>query len=118
MKAVRTIALLVVIAAAFTGGYVYRAIKSGEAGSAGKSGRKVLYWVDPMHPAYKSDKPGVAPDCGMKLDPVYADGGSPSTAPASAERKVLYYRDPKDPNYKSKHPGLNPETGNELQPVY
>src|SRR5215468_5943372 len=73
MKAVRTIALLVVIAAAFTGGYVYRAIKSGEAGSADKSGRKVLYWVDPMHPAYKSDKPGVAPDCGMKLEPVYAD---------------------------------------------
>jgi Cu(I)/Ag(I) efflux system membrane fusion protein len=26
-----------------------------------------------MHPAYKSDKPGIAPDCGMKLVPVYAD---------------------------------------------
>jgi len=24
--------------------------------------RRVLYWVDPMHPAYKSDKPGNAPD--------------------------------------------------------
>jgi membrane fusion protein, copper/silver efflux system len=32
---------------------------------------KVLYWVDPMHPAYKSDKPGKAPDCGMDLVPVY-----------------------------------------------
>jgi Cu(I)/Ag(I) efflux system membrane fusion protein len=35
--------------------------------------RKVLYWYDPMHPAYKSDKPGIAPDCGMKLVPKYAD---------------------------------------------
>jgi Cu(I)/Ag(I) efflux system membrane fusion protein len=35
---------------------------------------KPLYYVDPMHPAYKSDKPGIAPDCGMQLEPVYADG--------------------------------------------
>jgi len=35
---------------------------------------KVLYWVDPMHPAYKSDKPGKAPDCGMDLVPVYEEG--------------------------------------------
>jgi membrane fusion protein, copper/silver efflux system len=34
---------------------------------------KPLYYVDPMHPAYKSDKPGIAPDCGMQLVPVYAD---------------------------------------------
>lgn len=37
------------------------------------SPRKVLYWYDPMHPAYKSNKPGIAPDCGMKLVPMYAD---------------------------------------------
>ena len=36
-----------------------------------KAEKKVLYWVDPMHPAYKSDKPGIAPDCGMDLVPVY-----------------------------------------------
>jgi protein SCO1/2 len=36
--------------------------------------RKVLYYVDPMHPSYKSDKPGTAPDCGMRLEPVF--GGS------------------------------------------
>jgi RND family efflux transporter MFP subunit len=85
MKSIRTIAFLVVIAAAFTGGYVYRAIKSGH-GSAEKSGRKVLYWVDPMHPAYKSDKPGIAPDCGMKLEPIYADGGGPTAAPTGTGR--------------------------------
>src|SRR5579864_7214028 len=41
--------------------------------AAAVSERKILYWVDPMHPAYKSNKPGIAPDCGMKLQPVYAD---------------------------------------------
>jgi RND family efflux transporter MFP subunit len=38
-----------------------------------KSGeRKILYWYDPMHPKYRSDKPGIAPDCGMQLVPKYA----------------------------------------------
>ena len=78
MKAIRIIGLLVLIAAGFAGGYVYRAVKAGASGE--KSARKVLYWVDPMHPAYKSDKPGIAPDCGMKLEPVYADGGTASAA--------------------------------------
>jgi len=36
--------------------------------------KKILYWVDPMHPAYKSDRPGKAPDCGMDLIPVYEGG--------------------------------------------
>lgn len=35
--------------------------------------RKILYWYDPMHPQYRSDKPGIAPDCGMKLVPQYAE---------------------------------------------
>jgi multidrug efflux pump subunit AcrA (membrane-fusion protein) len=34
--------------------------------------RQILYWYDPMHPQYKSDKPGTAPDCGMDLVPKYA----------------------------------------------
>jgi len=37
------------------------------------TGRKILYYQDPMHPWNKFDKPGIAPDCGMKLVPVYAD---------------------------------------------
>jgi RND family efflux transporter MFP subunit len=116
MKAIRIIGLLVVIAFAFAGGYVYKAVK-GDAATADKGGRKILYWVDPMHRAYKSDKPGIAPDCGMKLEPVYADGGA-AAAPAAADRKVRYYRDPQDPNYKAQKPGVNPETGNQLEPVY
>lgn len=42
--------------------------------------RKVLYWVDPMHPSYKSDKPGIAPDCGMQLTPVYEDSETVASA--------------------------------------
>lgn len=43
------------------------------------NGRQVLYYVDPMHPSYKSKEPGIAPDCGMKLRPVYAaDAGKSS----------------------------------------
>lgn len=34
--------------------------------------RKILYYVDPMNPSFRSDKPGKAPD-GMDLTPVYAD---------------------------------------------
>lgn len=44
--------------------------------------RRVLYWIDPMHPDYKSDHPGIAPDCGMPLEPVYAE---PSTSVAASE---------------------------------
>ena len=46
----------------------------------------VLYYVDPMHPAYRSDKPGKAPDCGMDLEPVYArdrSGQPPVISPGS-----------------------------------
>jgi Cu(I)/Ag(I) efflux system membrane fusion protein len=51
--------------------------------------RKVLYYVDPMHPQYKSDKPGKAPDCGMDLVPVYADGASSNALTISTQRQQL-----------------------------
>jgi Cu(I)/Ag(I) efflux system membrane fusion protein len=53
----------------------------GRQATATASTRRVLYWVDPMHPAYKSDHPGVAPDCGMQLEPVYE--GAVTTVTAS-----------------------------------
>jgi Cu(I)/Ag(I) efflux system membrane fusion protein len=34
--------------------------------------RRVLYYYDPMHPAYRSDRPGIAPDCNMQLVAKYA----------------------------------------------
>ena len=53
--------------------------------AASTNTRRVLYWVDPMHPDYKSDHPGIAPDCGMQLEPVYADaaGHAASSAPGA-----------------------------------
>jgi membrane fusion protein, copper/silver efflux system len=116
MKVLKVFLIVVLVAAAFAGGYLTRSAGAGAQGArAGQ--RKVLYWVDAMHPAYKSDKPGIAPDCGMKLEPVYADGGgrAPSTA---TTRTVLYYGDPDQPGFRADKPGLNPETGNELKPVY
>ena len=81
MKTLKVFAVLLLITLAFGGGYVMRATKSSNASKA----RKILYYVDPMHPAYKSDKPGVAPDCGMQLEPVYADGGASEPAVVSLQ---------------------------------
>ncbi len=50
--------------------------------------RKILYYQDPMHPGYKSDKPGVAPDCGMPLVPVYASEAGSSSTPAAQRPAV------------------------------
>ena len=47
-------------------------------GAAGGHTRRVLYYQDPMHPAYTSDRPGSAPDCGMALVPVYENTAAPS----------------------------------------
>jgi RND family efflux transporter MFP subunit len=56
--------------------------------------KKILYWYDPMHPQYRSDKPGTAPDCGMDLVPKYAQEEpeqpmSEGTIRISAERQQL-----------------------------
>ena len=57
-------------------------------GPAPAGGKKILYWVDPMHPSYKADKAGIAPDCGMQLEPVYEDGstGDGKSLPAGAAK--------------------------------
>jgi len=52
-----------------------------KAASAVPGGRKVLYYVDPMNPAHTSPEPGLAP-CGMKMEPVYADGDGQAPPPS------------------------------------
>lgn len=74
MKKFALITILILLAA---GWLVWRGSGRTE---AAEPQRKILYYVDPMHPVYRSDKPGIAPDCGMKLVPVYAD-----EAPAGAK---------------------------------
>jgi len=40
-----------------------------------KTGKKTLYWHDPMVPGQKFDKPGKSPFMDMQLVPMYEDGG-------------------------------------------
>ncbi len=67
----KNLVIVVLIAAAFAGGYGYGRWYGKPFPAAAAGERKPLYYVDAMHPWYKSDKPGIAPDCGMKLTPVY-----------------------------------------------
>jgi RND family efflux transporter MFP subunit len=58
--------------------------------------RRILYYQDPMHPSYRSDHPGVAPDCNMAMTPVYADdpvgmeaeAGTPAAIHVNAEQAI------------------------------
>jgi len=52
------------------------------------SGRRVVAWIDPMYSQgpphlYKANHPGTAPDCGMKLEPMYADAAPASNGAVS-----------------------------------
>jgi Cu(I)/Ag(I) efflux system membrane fusion protein len=75
------VAIVCIAAAAFLAGSWWSHGTGGRPG--GTSGRRILYYRDPMHPAYRSDKPGIAPDCGMQLEPVF--GGEEGGAGASPE---------------------------------
>ena len=75
-KLVLSIAAIAAIAASYGLGRYHSASPQ-----SGKSGRRVLYYVDPMHPAYKSDRPGTAPDCGMQLEAVYSNDAGASAQP-------------------------------------
>src|SRR5260370_6640833 len=52
------------------------------------TGKKVLYWHDPMMPGQKFDKPGKSPFMNMQLVPVYADEASDEGAVAISPRVV------------------------------
>jgi Cu(I)/Ag(I) efflux system membrane fusion protein len=95
MKIVKFLLLLIAVGLTLAIGFGYGRWYSTKPG-ANKSARKVLYYVDAMHPWYKSDKPGTAPDCGMKLEPVYASGADagdaapvPGTVQINAEQQQL-----------------------------
>lgn len=85
--------VLVLVCVAFAAGR----FSGGHRSESKATTRRVLYYVDPMHPSYHSDKPGIAPDCGMTLEPVY-EGDScaypkapvpPGGVALSAERQQL-----------------------------
>ena len=60
------------------------AAKAGDVDPA--TGKKVLYWHDPMVPGQKFDKPGKSPFMDMQLVPVYAEGGGDDTGVAISSR--------------------------------
>jgi Cu(I)/Ag(I) efflux system membrane fusion protein len=68
------LAALAMLAALCTAFFTGRASRSSPADGAKPGARRILYYIDPMHPAYRSERPGTAPDCGMDLVPVYEDG--------------------------------------------
>jgi membrane fusion protein, copper/silver efflux system len=94
MKRAYLTVISLLLIASFFAGYLYsqRNMRTTE----GAGNRKVLYYVDPMNPGVKSDKPGLAP-CGMPLEPVYtADAGSkegsslpPGTVKINPDRQQL-----------------------------
>ncbi len=95
MKRSRLFLAVLLAAATFVAGYGYGRwyAKSATASAPGKPSRRTLYYVDPMNPAHRSDKPGLAPD-GMKLEPVYADEAvrpaqPPGTVQITPERQQL-----------------------------
>ena len=58
---------------------------AGVAGTDPSTGKKVLYWHDPMVPGQKFDKPGKSPFMDMQLVPVYAgDAGDEGKVRISA----------------------------------
>jgi len=78
-KAFYLLPLVAALIAGFAFGRLRPASKPGNV-------RQVLYYVDPMHPAYRSNKPGIAPDCGMDLVPVYAEDPAKMMAESSSSR--------------------------------
>src|SRR5260221_3943555 len=63
--------------------------KNATKGAEGKqaSGRKVLYWYDPMKPEVHFNHPGKSPFMDMQLEPKYAEEAS---APAGAALPAGY----------------------------
>jgi len=79
-KSKNIIGIFALIVISFLAGLLFNSSRN--SGSDSHGARKILYYIDPMHPSYKSEKPGIAPDCGMKLEPVYADGSAGTGSPA------------------------------------
>lgn len=67
----------------FAGGLAVDRSVSTEASAGGK---QVLYYTCPMHPQYKSDEPGDAPCCGMRLVPVFAGADGMPDLDAASDR--------------------------------
>ncbi|MBJ3816709.1 efflux RND transporter periplasmic adaptor subunit [Shimwellia pseudoproteus] len=81
MRNTTTVSLMALLVALATGGGFWLGRTTGHtapaqpASTPDNSGRKVLYWYDPMSPGARFDKPGKSPFMDMDLVPRYADEG-------------------------------------------
>src|SRR3990170_2232652 len=89
-KVLRSFWFVLVLALAFIGGYGYRRwyAKDPSPGESQQGGRRILYYVDPMNPRYRSNKPGKALD-GMDLVPVYEEGNPADSSGVPSEASSL-----------------------------
>jgi membrane fusion protein, copper/silver efflux system len=67
------VALIVVFLAGMLGNHYLRSGSKLSSKSTAQKPRKILFWVAPMDPTYRRDRPGKSP-MGMDLVPVYVDG--------------------------------------------
>lgn len=118
MNAPRLILPVTLLLAGILIGFGYGRWYGPRAEAGAEQSRKPKGYHCPMHPHFRSDKPGDCGICGMRLVPDDAPGAAGHEAPHAESRKILHYRDPHNPEYKSDKPGVNPETGNDLEPVY
>ena len=75
-------AAFTLLVAAFLGGYGYGRWYARNTVVSATTTRRVLYYRCPMHPTYRSSRPGTAPCCGMALQPVYEGDVEPPSAAA------------------------------------
>ncbi len=74
-KLAYTSVVVVLVLVSFLGGVWW----NHRASTPSSDARQLLHYTCPMHPQYKSDRPGDCPSCGMRLEPVYADGTGNAT---------------------------------------
>lgn len=87
-KRLTVLFLVALVALVVAGGALWHTLSDQTESAAAKTGRKVLYWTDPMVPGYRSDKPGKSPYMDMDLVPVYADE-EPEGAPVVSVRPEI-----------------------------
>ena len=68
-------------------GGTHRQSASGASSTSQSSEKKILYWVAPMDPNYRRDKPGKSP-MGMDLIPVYEGGEDAAAGPGGPVVKI------------------------------